>query len=144
MLLAIWMWFAALARTVPAVDKLAEYEPAITSRVHAGDGALIAEFAREHRVFVPYDSIPKHLIEAFVSAEDKTFFEHGGLDYKGMTRGILKTLWNKIRGRGGMQGWFDNHSAGCQKHAADTRPKRNAQGQGNDRRPPDGGCFFQG
>ena len=103
-LIALFMWFSALARNVPSIDQLAEYEPAITSRVHAGDGALIAEFAQEHRVFVPYESIPTHLIEAFVSAEDKSFFEHNGLDYRGITRGALITLRNKIMGSGGMQG----------------------------------------
>ena len=71
-LLFVLLWFAALSRGVPSVDKLTQYEPPITSRVHAGDGSLIAEFANEHRVFVPYGSIPKHVVDAFVAAEDKT------------------------------------------------------------------------
>lgn len=102
--IALWMYFAALGRTVPSVAKLKQYEPPITSRVHAGDGTLIAEFADQHRVFVPYESIPKHVVEAFVAAEDKNFFRHNGLDYMGIMRGGLNSLKNKITGKGGLQG----------------------------------------
>ena len=98
------MYFAALGRQVPSIDKLKQYEPPITSRVHAGDGTLIAEFAREHRVFVPYESIPTHVVQAFVAAEDKTFFTHGGLDYKGIVRGGVNSAKNKITGSGGLEG----------------------------------------
>ncbi len=98
------IWMAALARTVPSVEKLAEYSPPVTSRVHAGDGTLIYEFADEHRVFVPFEAIPDHVVQAFVSAEDKKFFSHGGMDYVGMTRGVLNTIKNRLNGRGGMQG----------------------------------------
>ncbi len=103
-IVAFMLWMAALGRTVPSVEKLAEYNPPVTSRVHAGDGTLIYEFADEHRVFIPYEAIPEHVIHAFVSAEDKSFFTHGGVDYRGMTRGILNTVKNKITGSGGMQG----------------------------------------
>jgi penicillin-binding protein 1A len=102
--IAFAVWMAALGRTVPSVEKLAEYNPPVTSRVHAGDGTLIYEFADEHRVFIPYEAIPEHVINAFVSAEDKSFFTHGGLDYRGMTRGVLNTIRNKITGSGGMEG----------------------------------------
>ena len=66
--IALWMYFAALGRDVPSVAKLKQYEPPLTSRVHAGDGTLIAEFAAEHRVVVPYQSIPEHGIDAFQGA----------------------------------------------------------------------------
>jgi len=66
--LAFLIWMAALARTVPSVETLAEYNPSVTSRVHAGDGTLIYEFADQHRVFVPYEAIPDHVIHAFVAA----------------------------------------------------------------------------
>ncbi|MEO1405113.1 MAG: penicillin-binding protein 1A [Pseudomonadota bacterium] len=102
--LCIVMLFMAWSRDLPAHETLAEYEPPITSRVHAGDGALIAEFAQQHRVFVPYDSIPTHVVQAFVAAEDKSFFEHGGLDYKGILRAAVNTAKNKITGSGGLQG----------------------------------------
>lgn len=103
-IIAFFIWMAALGRTVPSVEKLSEYNPPVTSRVHAGDGTLIYEFADEHRVFIPYEAIPEHVIHAFVSAEDKNFFTHGGIDYLGMTRGVVNTVKNKITGSGGMQG----------------------------------------
>lgn len=103
-LIALWIYFAALGRDVPSVAKLKQYEPPITSRVHAGDGTLIAEFADQHRVFVPYESIPVHVIQAFVAAEDKNFFTHDGLDYVGITRGAVNTAKNKVTGDGGMEG----------------------------------------
>ncbi|MEL7454138.1 MAG: transglycosylase domain-containing protein, partial [Pseudomonadota bacterium] len=103
-LIAVALWVMALSRDLPAHQTLAEYEPPITSRVHAGDGALIAEFAQEHRVFVPYESIPTHVVEAFVAAEDKKFFEHGGLDYVGILRGAINSARNKITKSGGLQG----------------------------------------
>jgi penicillin-binding protein 1A len=103
-LISIWAYFAALGRDVPNIAKLKEYEPPITSRVHAGDGTLIAEFANQHRVFVPYESIPEYVVQAFVAAEDKNFFTHDGLDYVGITRGAVNSAKNKITGDGGLQG----------------------------------------
>lgn len=102
--IVVGSWFMAVTRDLPTLKKLAEYEPPITSRVHAGDGALIAEFADQHRVFVPYESIPNHVVQAFVAAEDKNFFTHEGIDYVGMTRGAVNSAKNKITGSGGLQG----------------------------------------
>jgi len=102
--LALVLYVSALSRDLPPHEILAEYEPPITSRVHAGDGALIAEFAQEKRVFVPYVSIPTHVVHAFVAAEDKTFFRHNGLDYRGILRGAINSAKNKITGSGGLQG----------------------------------------
>lgn len=95
---------AALSRDLPTVTALAGYEPPITSRVHAGDGTLIAEFANEHRVYVPYESIPEHVVQAFVSAEDKNFFRHDGLDYIGIVRAAFNSARNQVTGEGGLQG----------------------------------------
>jgi penicillin-binding protein 1A len=103
-IIALWLYFAALGRTVPSIAKLKQYEPPITSRVHAGDGTLIAEFADQHRVFVPYESIPTHVVEAFVAAEDKNYFHHNGLDYVGILRAGINSVKNKITGKGGLQG----------------------------------------
>ncbi len=103
-IIALWLFMQALGTQVPGIEKLRQYEPPITSRVHAGDGTLIAEFADQHRVFVPYESIPKHVVEAFVAAEDKKFYRHGGVDYVGMTRGALNSIRNKLTGKGGLQG----------------------------------------
>lgn len=93
-----------LARDLPDHKELANYNPPVTSRVHAGDGKLIAEFAREQRIFVPYDAISADVVNAFVSAEDKNFFEHSGIDWLGMLRGVSRTVMNKLQGKSGMQG----------------------------------------
>jgi penicillin-binding protein 1A len=89
-------WVIAVTQDLPSAKDLANYEPPITSRVHAGDGKLVAEFANQHRVYVPSDELPDQLVHAFISAEDKSFFEHSGVDYWGMVRG---TLGNLVRGR---------------------------------------------
>lgn len=103
--IAVMIWVASLARDLPSHERLADYEPPITSRVHAGDGTLIAEFADEHRVFVPIESIPDHVKQAFVAAEDKKFFEHGGLDYVGIMRGAINSAQIKLSGSdGNLQG----------------------------------------
>ena len=82
---------------LPEYEQLAEYRPPIMSRVHAGDGLLIAEYAREARVFVPIENIPPSLIEAYLSAEDKNFYEHGGVDYLGMIRGGVRSILARLR-----------------------------------------------
>ena len=97
---AVMLWVAALSRDLPSHERLADYEPPITSRVHAGDGTLIAEFADEHRVFVPIESIPDHVVQAFVAAEDKKFFDHSGLDYLGILRGAINSAQIKLSGSG--------------------------------------------
>ncbi|HIK64422.1 MAG TPA: penicillin-binding protein, partial [Henriciella marina] len=103
--IALMVWVGSLARDLPSHERLADYEPPITSRVHAGDGTLIAEFADEHRVFVPIESIPDHVKQAFVAAEDKKFFEHGGLDYVGIMRGAINSAQVKLSGSdGNLQG----------------------------------------
>ena len=74
------------ARGLPAYGWLATYEPPVATRVHAGDGRLLAEFAIEHRLFVPVDAIPKRVVDAFLAAEDKSFYRHSGLDPAGLFR----------------------------------------------------------
>ena len=65
------------------------------TRIHAHDGSLIAEYARERRIFVPINTIPKRVIAAFLSAEDKRFYEHGGLDMTGIARAGIKYVETK-------------------------------------------------
>jgi penicillin-binding protein 1A len=81
-------------KELPDYSQLAEYDPATVTRVHAGDGRLLAEFAIEKRVFVPIESIPKRVVNAFLSAEDKTFYEHPGVDFTGIARAALTNLSN--------------------------------------------------
>ncbi|SDD70779.1 penicillin-binding protein 1A [Kordiimonas lacus] len=86
-------------RDLPDYRQLAQYEPAVVTRVHAGDGSLLTEYARKPRVFVPINAVPDQLIHAFLSAEDKNFYEHNGLDYMGMVRGNIRNVANVIQGR---------------------------------------------
>ncbi len=84
---------------LPSLDELENYEPPITSRVHAGDGALVAEFAEEHRMFVPIAAIPDHVRQAFIAAEDQNFFEHSGVDFVGVLRATVSNVGNLINQR---------------------------------------------
>ena len=82
-----FLWKAS--QDLPSSDSLAKYEPPVMTRIHAHDGSLMAEYARERRIFVPINTVPKRLIQAFLSAEDKRFYEHGGLDFNGIARASL-------------------------------------------------------
>jgi penicillin-binding protein 1A len=84
---------------LPDLDELKNYEPPITSRVHAGDGALVAEFAEEHRLFVPIETIPDRVRNAFIAAEDQNFFEHSGVDFTGVLRAAVSNVGNVMAGR---------------------------------------------
>ena len=90
------LWQAS--KDLPDYESLASYEPPVMTRIHAHDGSLIAEYARERRIFVPINTIPKRVIAAFLSAEDSRFYEHGGLDIQGIARAVLKFVENKIQG----------------------------------------------
>ncbi|WP_109116601.1 penicillin-binding protein 1A [Azospirillum sp. TSO22-1] len=79
---------------LPDYTKLANYQPPVTTRVYAGDGRLLAEFAAEKRVFVPIDAIPKRVSSAFLSAEDKSFYQHKGIDPLGIVRAVLTNVEN--------------------------------------------------
>ncbi|MAI48503.1 MAG: penicillin-binding protein 1A [Hyphomicrobiaceae bacterium TMED74] len=75
---------------LPSYEKLEKYEPPVMTRIHAADGSLLAEYARERRIFVPINTVPKLVIGAFLSAEDKNFFHHNGLDYVGIGAAFYK------------------------------------------------------
>ena len=79
---------------LPDYEVLAKYEPPVMTRIHANDGKLIAEFARERRIYVPITAIPACVIQAFISAEDKNFYQHGGLDIQGIIRAVVTNLSN--------------------------------------------------
>lgn len=87
----VWM-LHAFSRGLPDYAQLADYEPPVVSRIHAGDGRLLAEFATEKRVFVPFPAMPRRVIAAFLSAEDKTFFEHPGIDLPGIAAALVRNL----------------------------------------------------
>ena len=79
---------------LPDYKKLSNYEPSVLSRVYAESGELIGEFAIEKRLFIPFNSIPDKVINSFLSAEDKNFFDHPGIDAKGVTRAVIKNIDN--------------------------------------------------
>jgi penicillin-binding protein 1A len=95
-------FFWKAARDLPDYESLAKYEPPVMTRIHAHDGSLMAEYARERRIFVPINVIPKLVIAAFLSAEDKRFYEHGGLDFAGIGRAVINNFqnWGKKRPEG--------------------------------------------
>ncbi len=90
------LWQAS--KDLPDYESLASYEPPVMTRIHAHDGSLIAEYARERRIFVPINTIPKRVIAAFLSAEDSRFYEHGGLDIQGIARAVFKIVEGKMKG----------------------------------------------
>ncbi len=85
-----------LAGDLPSVEALRNYEPPITTRVYASNGSLLGEYARERRIFVPIAFVPKRVIEAFTSAEDKNFFTHPGIDPGGIIRAAIKDVFNVL------------------------------------------------
>tara|TARA_B100000029_G_scaffold464328_1_gene498221 strand:- start:765 stop:3119 length:2355 start_codon:yes stop_codon:yes gene_type:complete len=86
------LWY--FSSDLPDYKILANYKPPVSSRVHSGEGQLIAEYALQKRLFIPYESIPKNVIHSFLSAEDKNFFSHPGIDAKSITRAIVKNVKN--------------------------------------------------
>ena len=90
------VWQAS--RDLPDYESLSKYEPPVMTRIHAHDGSLIAEFARERRIFVPINTIPKRIIGAFLSAEDRRFYDHGGIDLQGVMRAVFAAVESKIHG----------------------------------------------
>ncbi len=86
----LWYFSAGL----PDYKKLSNYQPPISSRVYSGNNKLIAEYALEKRLFIPYESIPDKVVNSFLSAEDKNFFSHPGVDAKGILRAVIKNIKN--------------------------------------------------
>ena len=86
------LWYFSIG--LPDYKKLSNYQPPISSRVYSEDGKLIAEYALQKRLFVPYESIPDVVVNSFLSAEDKNFFNHPGIDAKGILRAVLKNISN--------------------------------------------------
>src|SRR6266550_5824122 len=82
------------SKDLPDYSQLQDYEPPVMTRIHASDGALLAEYARERRLYLPIQAVPKLVTNAFVSAEDKNFYEHGGLDFGGIARAGFIYLQN--------------------------------------------------
>ena len=77
------------SKDLPDYSQLQDYEPPVMTRVHASDGALLGEYSKERRLYLPIQAVPKLVINAFLAAEDKNFYEHGGIDFSGMARAAV-------------------------------------------------------
>jgi penicillin-binding protein 1A len=82
------------SKDLPDYSQLQDYEPPVMTRVHAADGSLVGEYARERRLYIPIQAVPKLVINAFLAAEDKNFYEHGGLDFIGIARAAVNYAQN--------------------------------------------------
>jgi penicillin-binding protein 1A len=87
------------SNNIPDYKFLKNYKPSVSSKVYSGNGQLVADFSKEKRIFVPYNSIPANVINSFLSAEDKNFFSHPGVDAKGVLRAIMNNISNLIRSK---------------------------------------------
>src|SRR3984957_3016276 len=88
-----------VTRDLPSVEALQNYSPPVTTRVYAGNGAVLGEYARESRIFVPAAFIPKLVKQAFTSAEDRNFYSHPGIDPSGILRAAIKDVGLVLQGR---------------------------------------------
>ena len=84
----------SFSNNIPDYKFLKGYKPPVSSKVYSGNGDLVADFSKEKRIFVPYNTIPKNVINAFLSAEDKNFFSHPGVDAKGVLRAMINNVKN--------------------------------------------------
>jgi penicillin-binding protein 1A len=84
------------SNNIPDYKFLISYKPPVSSKVYSGDGELVGDFSKEKRIFIPYNSIPRNVINSFLSAEDKNFFSHPGVDAKGVLRATVNNISNII------------------------------------------------
>ncbi|MBD1141263.1 PBP1A family penicillin-binding protein [Pelagibacterales bacterium SAG-MED39] len=87
------------SNNIPDYKFLKSYKPPVSSKVYSGNGELVADFSKEKRIFVPFQSIPKNVINAFLSAEDKNFFSHPGVDAKGVLRAVVNNIQNYLKSK---------------------------------------------
>jgi len=89
----------AFSNNLPDYKFLKNYKPSVSSKVYSGEGELVSDFSTEKRIFIPYNAIPKKVINSFLSAEDKNFFSHPGVDAKGVLRAVINNFSNIIASR---------------------------------------------
>src|SRR3569832_2269625 len=97
--LAVVFYLYTITRDLPSVEALKNYSPPVTTRVYAGNGTVLGEYARESRIFVPSTFIPTLVAEAFTSAEDRNFYSHPGIDPSGILRAAIKDVGLVLQGR---------------------------------------------
>ena len=98
------VYLTTVANALPDYTVLKDYQPPVTTRVHAADGTLLAEFARERRLFQPIETVPPLLVHAFLSAEDKDFYNHGGIAIDGVFRAVRDNVLARMDGNSAIQG----------------------------------------
>ena len=86
----------AFSNNLPDYKFLINYKPAVSSKVYAGEGQLVSDFSSEKRIFVPFEAIPNKVINSFLSAEDKNFFSHPGVDARGVLRAVINNISNVV------------------------------------------------
>ena len=96
--------FKKYSENLPDYEQLKNYNPMITTRLYAADGSLISEFSKEKRIFVPIDTIPKDLINAFLAAEDANFYKHSGIDPLAIFRTSVQNFFSVMKGDSSMGG----------------------------------------
>ena len=95
--IAIFAVLWSYSNKLPDYKFLKNFKPSVSSKVYSGNGVLISDFSSEKRIFVPYNSIPKNIINSFLSSEDKNFFKHPGVDAKGILRAVKNNIFNLIK-----------------------------------------------
>ncbi|MCG6115172.1 MAG: penicillin-binding protein 1A [Mesorhizobium sp.] len=95
----VGIYINEVSKDLPDYEVLANYEPPVTTRLHAADGALMAEFARERRLYLPIQAVPDRVKAAFLSAEDKNFYSHPGIDGLSLVRAVVTNVQNLGSGR---------------------------------------------
>src|SRR5210317_1472472 len=93
----IFLW--TFSNSIPDYKFLKNYKPPVSSKMYSGEGDLVADFSTEKRIFVPYEAIPKNVINSFLSAEDKNFFSHPGVDAKGLMRAVINNVDNILNSK---------------------------------------------
>ncbi len=96
---ALAVYLVTITRDLPSVEALKDYTPPITTRVYAGNGTVLGEYARERRIFIPAAFVPKLVKQAFTSAEDRNFYSHPGIDPSGILRAAIKDVGLVLQGR---------------------------------------------
>ncbi len=94
-LIVLWTF----SNSIPDYRFLKNYKPPVSSKMYSGEGDLVADFSKEKRIFVPYEAIPKNVINSFLSAEDKNFFSHPGVDAKGLMRAVINNIDNVLNSK---------------------------------------------
>jgi len=95
--IAIFAILWTYSNKLPDYKFLKSYKPPVSSKVYSGNGVLISDFSSEKRIFIPYNAIPKKIINSFLSSEDKNFFKHPGVDAKGVLRAVKNNFFNLIK-----------------------------------------------